>query len=325
MAKVTEGDDRWIVNDLGEQGKNVNNWHWSEKNVFPAFKTRLTSLFEMYPIYQDKKFRIVIKKVESLKGEVIITNRKGKVRPFYELEAELKWKGEILDDQGKSIHAARGKILIPEISQDQQSVEEINLKIELKKKCTSKEAIEIKDALFHHGKKAIRSQIEVILSELKSGSYSSEKKNSSTLSNVSIENEKKDEILIIKEKFNADSRVIFESFVDERRISAYTQSSAFVEAKVGGKFKIMGGRVSGEFLNLKPFQEIAQKWRLSTWKEEEYSNVLITIEEDEDGKTLLTLTQSNFPKDVVPRSVEGLWREQIINRIGVMFGGLLKF
>ncbi len=30
MAKFGEADDRWIVKDLGEQGTNVNNWHWKE-------------------------------------------------------------------------------------------------------------------------------------------------------------------------------------------------------------------------------------------------------------------------------------------------------
>lgn len=30
MAKLGEGDARWIVNDMGDSGKNVNNWHWRE-------------------------------------------------------------------------------------------------------------------------------------------------------------------------------------------------------------------------------------------------------------------------------------------------------
>lgn len=32
MAAWGQGDPRWIVDDLGDGGKNVNGWHWQEKN-----------------------------------------------------------------------------------------------------------------------------------------------------------------------------------------------------------------------------------------------------------------------------------------------------
>jgi len=32
MAKVGEGDARWIVEDRAD-GTNVNNWHWKEKDA----------------------------------------------------------------------------------------------------------------------------------------------------------------------------------------------------------------------------------------------------------------------------------------------------
>lgn len=28
QAKFGEGDERWLVKDLGQDGRNVNNWHW---------------------------------------------------------------------------------------------------------------------------------------------------------------------------------------------------------------------------------------------------------------------------------------------------------
>lgn len=32
MAKFEEADPRWLVKDMGEAGRNVNNWHWTERD-----------------------------------------------------------------------------------------------------------------------------------------------------------------------------------------------------------------------------------------------------------------------------------------------------
>jgi activator of HSP90 ATPase len=327
MARVGEEDDRWIVKDLGEEGRNVNSWHWVDKNVFPWTQSRLTSLFDNLELVNDGKIKLHVKKVDVLKGESILMNRKGKLRPFYELELELKWKGEVIVD-GKSVFA-RGKCIMPEISQDQQSADEIDIKIDLKKKYTSKEALMLKDEMIHHGKKVIRVKLVEFVAELKSGAGAKREdqspvttKSGSTFGSSELS---KEVSCIVKQKFNTNPRTIFEAFVDERRISAYTQASASVEAKVGGKFKILNGKISGEFISIKPYEEIVQKWRLESWPESHYSDVVITTAQDEDGNTNFCMKQTNFPKEYDPRQCDGIWKEQFVHRIGIMFGGLLKF
>ena len=42
MAKVGEGDERWIVKER-EDGKNCNGWHWSETNLTEWSKEQLTT------------------------------------------------------------------------------------------------------------------------------------------------------------------------------------------------------------------------------------------------------------------------------------------
>ena len=42
MAKLGEGDDRWIVKER-EDGANVNNWHWTSKNVSSHVNASLSS------------------------------------------------------------------------------------------------------------------------------------------------------------------------------------------------------------------------------------------------------------------------------------------
>ena len=43
MAKFGEGDERWIVKER-EDGANVNNWHWAEKNLTAWSEQRLREL-----------------------------------------------------------------------------------------------------------------------------------------------------------------------------------------------------------------------------------------------------------------------------------------
>ncbi len=43
MARIGEGDERWIVQDR-EDGTNVNSWHWAERDVLPWAKRRLQEL-----------------------------------------------------------------------------------------------------------------------------------------------------------------------------------------------------------------------------------------------------------------------------------------
>ena len=49
MAKFEEADPRWKVKELGEQGRNVNNWHWTENDCFPWFKEEFGLAFEGLP------------------------------------------------------------------------------------------------------------------------------------------------------------------------------------------------------------------------------------------------------------------------------------
>lgn len=186
----------------------------------------------------------------------------------------------------------------------------------------------LKEEMEKEGIQLVFSRVEEFLSEFKAGA--NVKKESSTPttkkeSNFKDVDEKKERTIIIKETFNSDVKSIFEAFIDERKVSAYTQSKAEIDIKIGGKFKMLNDKIQGEYLNLVPFKEIQKKVRFSDWKEDHYSTVTILIEEDEDGKASFILKHQNLPEYVDMKMIEGIWRENFIQRIGVMFGGLLKF
>lgn len=74
--KIREEDDRWIVNDLGEKGKNVNNWHYSEKDITQWSAEYLKEQLKDKELFKNEKTRIFIKELRGINGTVFIFNRK---------------------------------------------------------------------------------------------------------------------------------------------------------------------------------------------------------------------------------------------------------
>jgi activator of HSP90 ATPase len=98
MAKWGEGDQRWIVNDHGGQGRNVGSWHWEEKNRMEWTRERLSQLLEgLYaqpttdgPAPPAASATI---KTVSVKGTAFTTRRKGnKVAAIHDLSLTIDWQ-----------------------------------------------------------------------------------------------------------------------------------------------------------------------------------------------------------------------------------------
>lgn len=76
-----------------------------------------------------------------------------------------------------------------------------------------------------------------------------------------------------------------------------TGGEAFVSDRVGDKFTAWDGYITGENLELEPYNKIVQSWRSSQFEDGEAdSQILVTLKEGNDD-TELTLTHSNVPKD----------------------------
>ena len=91
MALWNDRDNRWIVNEL-KDGKNVNSWHWDEKNITKQFENKLKELIIQKEIIKNTHthIKIIITKLNLFKGEINIVNRKGKKKLQYEFETELE-------------------------------------------------------------------------------------------------------------------------------------------------------------------------------------------------------------------------------------------
>jgi len=118
MAKIGETDARWIVSPRSD-GKNVDNWHWTEKDLFPWCKKEIEKAFKKLEVPAIKT-KLKINKAESVKGSMIVCNRKGKTVYVYDVQVKLEWEGELVEKQDDKVVSGKGNIQIEDIANDEE-------------------------------------------------------------------------------------------------------------------------------------------------------------------------------------------------------------
>lgn len=340
MAKWGEGDARWKVEDLGEAGRNVNGWHWTEFNAIPWCKDRLKQLLANIVLAEAGGINVRTEEDISLSGEATINQRKGKTIPAYELAVTLKWKGTNV--QGDDIS---GEIKLPYISEENHDEDP-----ELQVVMTSGDDEKVRGVVFTSAKPIIFKAIATFVKELRAGGPLTGAQGNGTSDQVAhaaaaveqpgkqshaskegnlpqlAKTKSKGRSIEIVEKFYASSKDIYDCFTDPGRMKAYTGSGAEADARVGGLFSFFGGSIEGVYRQLEPYHLIEMDWRFSSWPEGANSRVVITLEEQEKGSVTLTLRQSNIPDtdrfgnhDVVGMTQAG-WKQQVLLRIRQVFG-----
>jgi len=334
MAKVGEGDPRWIVANR-EDGTNVNQWHWTESDYTLWAKNRLKELVENI-VVETPTINITTGSL-TLEGEVSINTRKQKTYLFYELNATLKWSGKHIpsDVEGK------GSINCPYIS-DENDADDFEILVTMEDE-NSKEKSAMKDEFRKKIIPILKEKVPQMLKELREVTVQKTKlapkdvpsakvldkiapitiptpQNTSTTSK-----EKKEEkysmcltSFTATEKFVCTPHDVYESLLIPARVKAYAGGDAIISPEKGSKFKLFGGSVEGEIVDLIPDKKIVQKWRFNTWPANHFSTVTIELEPKE-GKTILKLEQTNIPEEDKERT-EGGWKENFWKRIKGIFG-----
>lgn len=82
----------------GANWKNVNNWHWVEKNCLPWAREYLTEKLLALSV-SDGSQTARIDRVDKIEGDVDVNVRKGKVIYLFDLSLELNWSGQTVDGQ----------------------------------------------------------------------------------------------------------------------------------------------------------------------------------------------------------------------------------
>ncbi|XP_068454848.1 activator of 90 kDa heat shock protein ATPase homolog 1-like isoform X1 [Clinocottus analis] len=91
MAKWGEGDPRWIVEQRAD-GTNVNNWHWTERDVSSWSSVLLRELLLGVRL-KGPEGDVQLTEVTKVEGESSINNRRGKLFFFYEWQLRASWLG----------------------------------------------------------------------------------------------------------------------------------------------------------------------------------------------------------------------------------------
>ena len=117
---------------------------------------------------------------------------------------------------------------------------------------------------------------------------------------------------------NAKPQEVYEAYTDAKKHAEFTGAKVIFENKVGGKFDIWGGELTGENVQLVRGKKIVQKWRANDWPEGLYSELTITLE-SEGKKTRLVLVQENVPDDKADEIDDG-WHEYYWKPMNEYFG-----
>lgn len=112
MAKMGEGDARWIVSEIGNT--NPGSWHWEAKCLKKSCQERLTQLFEEAAIASDvAEGYLKVTELKTLTGDAELTTRKGgKKFPIYDLVLTLAWEAQLPGNEAK----ITGEVKVEEIA-----------------------------------------------------------------------------------------------------------------------------------------------------------------------------------------------------------------
>ena len=109
--------------------------------------------------------------------------------------------------------------------------------------------------------------------------------------------------------FDVSPREVYEAYVDAEKHAEFTGSKVVFENKVGGKFSVWDGELSGENVELVPGKKTVQKWRASDWSESHYSTLTIELFADPPSSVILGTSEARTPEskkaDSGPFKVQG--------------------
>jgi len=344
MAKWGEGDPRWIVEERPD-ATNVNNWHWTEKNADQWSKAKIKELFTNHIIESPKIGNVVIEEVDKCDGEARANNRKGKLIFFYEWEITLKWKGHV----NGSDKEVTGKIEIPNLSEEHDDMEDVDVDISLTTK--GPEADALKEMLRKgDGAKNIRGVLSKYVSALKN-EYSTDlikpkkgeadgnmhnnpsvtktaisqgqahKNNETSMQKLDIGGTKVDlSDISIEENMKCTGQELFNALTRKDMIQIFTGGEAKMheQAIEGGTFELLGGNITGKFIEVTPFTKIVQDWRLKSWPAGITSKVTITIKQTKED-TKIVIKQTGVPSKEVESTREG-WHRYYFHAMKRSFG-----
>ncbi|KAF4344939.1 activator of Hsp90 ATPase [Fusarium beomiforme] len=316
---------------------NPNNWHWVNKDVSAWARTYFDENLTKVQA-EEGEVKAKIDKIQSMDGDVDVSQRKGKVITIFDVKLVLQYSGSAPGEEDVS-----GTITVPEIAHDTEEDEyvfDVDIFAESKEKQPVKDLVRSKIVpqlrqefqklagalIAEHGKDiqhAPGSNPSSGFSTPKIHPQSSTPKPAATSSSQTKTGGVVNTTTVTdNEEFRTTAEELYQTFVDPQRIAAFTRSppKVFEGAKIGGKFELFGGNVSGEYLELEEPKKITQSWRLDQWPTGHFSKLHIEFDQnDVDHVTVMRVKWEGVPigqEDVTKRN----WLEYYVKSIKQTFG-----
>eukprot|EP00871_Galdieria_phlegrea_P001915 jgi/Galph1/2724/GphlegSOOS_G1423.1 len=339
MARLGQGDKRWIVQDR-EDGTNVNHWHWDEHDVTSWSCSRLKELLTSRTRSVGENLLFQVTSVDDVKGEATVYVRKGRIKGVYDLEVQGRWSIQTeKSEQNETV--ARGTLYIELLSGEP----DIRFQCE-----ESSAALKTIDGNWEgKARQLVEERVEKFVEELAAGANLSMNKlkkmgfdpNAASETNAEFSIERDQEglrpyteaagkvdkstgvsvkKLDLRDVFRASPKDLFDCFVIAAKIQAYTRQSAQITPRVNEPFSLLNGQISGKILEIQPEKRLVQEWRMKDWPVNHYSRVTLIFEAKEsEGLTNLHLIQESVPEEFAEQTEQG-WKQHIFLPIKVIFG-----
>lgn len=352
MAKVGEGDPRWIVSERTD-GANVNSWHWEERDLSQHTYGQLKNIFANRDIpvpanLSDAVEYLKVEEVSEISGDVTVAQRKGKMMCYFELKVQLRWAGKMREDDT----VIKGKMEIAEVDHD-----EFKNDYDITVTCqeNSANAQQLESVVRAAGRTTVRKEIEAyfdvlfkeyhIGQQLKSGAAmpppppppssasaatsagapeTGKKATPADQAKSTAAKSSDATSFAWKMRWGVPLEELYAALTDPRRASAYTRSAAAMDVKAGGQFSFLGGVISGYYVDVQPPTLLKQQWRLGSWPVGVHSSVVLQLVKDEPGVTILEFAQSGIPAGQLQSVQEG-WRANFFDAIKAVFGYSLEY
>uniref|UniRef100_A0A8C6S921 Activator of HSP90 ATPase activity 1 n=1 Tax=Neogobius melanostomus TaxID=47308 RepID=A0A8C6S921_9GOBI len=331
MAKWGEGDPRWIVEERAD-ATNVNNWHWTERNVTSWSEERLKALLQEVRV-EGSEGVCQVTDVSKLEGEACINNRKGKLFYFFEWVIRANWTGT-----SKTGVKYRGTVDVANLS-DENDADDLDISVAL---CADHPPTPLVQLMKTKGIPEVRRALDQYMKQLKTGKklmlYLILKRDIScrkwslicmtglclqissapspgapcSVGKASTTN------IQLKETFSTTPDELYATFISQDFVQIFTRSPAQVDAQSGGQFQLLDGAVSGKFVHLVPDKGIEMKWRFRSWPKDHFATVILLFE-DGGGETHLYVDIQGVPSGSEDSTREG-WNRFYLQAIKQTFG-----
>ncbi|KAI8982033.1 activator of Hsp90 ATPase [Mycotypha africana] len=297
--------------------KNVNNWHWVNKNCFKWAENWFNEQLVGLEGEKDGN-KVSVSKVVDCSGDVDLNQRKGKIITIYDVALKLNWKGTLKDET-----EVTGSIQIPEIAHDtdpEDYVFDISIFDDSNEKQVIKEAIrkslvpQILKKFETFSSSMIKENCEdVYIDAQKMGTAtpprlsspsttvksSSASTTTATASNTTSSSSTTAKVINTtslndQEEFQTSARELYLTLTTPERAAVWTRGHVILKPEVGAHYEFFNGNVTGEFLEIEPEKKIVQTWRLRSWPQGHYSTVTMEFHQGSES-VMLKLSQTGIP------------------------------